>query len=150
MRLFNETFRAKENFISKSAVVRTIQPLEDSGFVNDCPKSGRRKSPPNKERALDVLQSFVEGPHCTISRDLLQHDIARGSVHKILKLNKWYPYKISLVHELSEDNFDSWTQFCENMKQMTDDDPFLPHNIVFSDEVTFELNGHGNKDNAKY
>ncbi|EFN80152.1 hypothetical protein EAI_03168, partial [Harpegnathos saltator] len=66
------------------------------------------------------------------------------------KLNKLHPYKIRLVQELSEDDFDRRVEFCEVMMQMIIDDPLFLNNFSFSDEAIFELNGQVNRHNSKY
>lgn len=65
-RLFNKSFCNENNGISKSTIVRTIQCFEDTGSLKS-PRSGRRKTASNDDKALDVLQSFVEDPHTSIN-----------------------------------------------------------------------------------
>ncbi|KYN30037.1 hypothetical protein ALC57_00480, partial [Trachymyrmex cornetzi] len=79
-----------------------------------------------------------------------EHEIGHASVSKILKLNKWHPYKLHLCQELSEDDFDRRIEFCDLMMEMIFDDPLLLNNIVFSDEITFELTGNVNRHNCRY
>jgi len=57
------------------------------------------------------LLSFVEDPHNSIS-DVAQQHIGLASTRKTLKKNKFYPYKIHLVQELSNDDFDRHIEFC--------------------------------------
>lgn len=149
-RLFNENFRNENNRISKSTVIRTIQRFEDLGSVKNRPRSGRRKTATNNDKALNVLQSVVENPHISIDRVAQEHEISHGSVSKILKLNKWHPYKLHLCQELSEDDFDRRIEFCDLMMEMIAEDPLLLNNIVFSDEATFELTGNVNRHNCRY
>jgi len=42
----------------------------------------------NENKALDVLQSFVEDPYTSIIRVAQQHEIGATSVRKILKKKK--------------------------------------------------------------
>ena len=56
--LFNENFWGRNNRISKTTVVRTIQRFDDTRSVKDRPRSGRRKTATNNNKALEVLQSF--------------------------------------------------------------------------------------------
>jgi len=42
----------------------------------------------NENKALDVLQSFVEDSYTSKNRVAQQHEIEAASVHKILKINK--------------------------------------------------------------
>ncbi|KMQ85171.1 transposable element tc3 transposase [Lasius niger] len=142
MRLFNDTFRNENNGISKSTVVRTVQRFQVTGSVKNRRKPGRPATASNDDKALDVLQSFIEDPHIFINRAAQQREIGVASIHKILKSNKWHPYKLHLVQELSEDDFDRRVEFCDLMMEMIVDDPQLFNNIVFSDEATFELTGN--------
>lgn len=47
------------------------------------------------------------------------------SVHKILQINKFHPYKIRLVQELSNDDFDRRIEFCELMERINEDPNYL-------------------------
>lgn len=118
--------------------------------MKDRPKSGKPKTAMNKENSLEVLQSFVEDPSISLRRVSSAQDISLGSTSKIMKLNQWHPYKIVLVQELSDDDFNRRVEFCEIMMTMIDEDPPLLFNIVFSDEATFELHGNVNKQNMRY
>jgi len=45
------------------------------------------------------------------------------SVHRILKKNKFIPFKVTLVHELNEDDFDRQVEFCEDIMARIDNNP---------------------------
>jgi hypothetical protein len=62
-----------------------------------------------------------------------------------MKREKFHPFKIQLLHELAEDDFNRRTEFCEIMlNKVNQDDNFINH-VLFSDEYTFCLNGHVNR-----
>jgi len=65
-----------------------------------------------EEKQLDVAQSFVGNPYLS-TRKANQHDISRMAVQRILKKIKFYSYKINLVQESNEDDFDRRMEFCE-------------------------------------
>lgn len=148
--IFNATFRNGLNQISKSTVERTIRRFEETGSVKDRPRPGRPKDATNDEKTLDVLLTFTEDPHSSIRKASQQHDISTFSVHKILKKNKFHPFKVKLVHELNEDDFDRRIEFCEDMMFRIDENPNFASNVVFSDEATFQLNGNLNRHNCRY
>jgi len=81
---------------------------------------------------LNVLQSFVEDPHTSMNRVAQQYEIGAAFVHKISKKNKWHPYKLHLVQELSEDDFDRCVQFCDFINEMINDgnDSLFFDNII--------------------
>jgi len=72
------------------------------------------------------------------------------SVHKILKQNKFDSFKVRLVHELNEDDFDRRVEFCEIMMARIDTDPDFLFKIIFSKEMTFQLNNTLNRHNSRY
>jgi len=71
-------------------------------------------------------------------------------VCKILKQNKFHPYKIHLLQELNEDDFDRCLEFCELMMEKIDAEPDFVYNIVFSDEAMFQFNGNVNRHNCRF
>jgi len=73
----------------------------------------------------------VENPHISTRRTAQEHQIDQKSVCKILKQNKFHPYKIHLVQELNEDDFNRRLKFCELMMEKIDAEPDFVYNIVF-------------------
>lgn len=53
------------------------------------------------------------------------------SVARILKENKYKPYKIHLLHELNEDDADRRLQFCETMMEMSNNGFVNRHNCRY-------------------
>uniref|UniRef100_A0A1B6HYH3 DUF4817 domain-containing protein n=1 Tax=Homalodisca liturata TaxID=320908 RepID=A0A1B6HYH3_9HEMI len=147
--LFNDTF-PERNPISVSTISKTIERFEMTGSVRNRPKSGRIQSATDEEHALDVLQTFIEDPHTSLRKAAQQHDMHPMSVSKILKINKYKPFKVHLVQQLSEDDYDRRVEFCELVMRKCDDNRDFLTNILFSDEATFFLNGNVNRHNCRY
>lgn len=118
--LFNVNFLNEETTISKFTVIRTVQHFEDTGSIKNRPKSGRPASATSEQKALDVLQSFIEDPHNILRKASVQNDIDHKSVHKILKQNHFHPYEVRLVQVLNDDDFDRRVEFCEIMMERID------------------------------
>lgn len=148
--IFNETFRDENTAISRSTVERTVRRFNETGSVKNRQIPGRPISAIGEEKQLDVAQLFVENVHLSIRKVNQQHDISRMFVQRILKKIKFYPYKIHLVQELSEDDFDRRMEFYDVMMRKTDDDSNFVFNVIFSDEATFELNGLVNRHNCRF
>ncbi|EFN79651.1 hypothetical protein EAI_12675, partial [Harpegnathos saltator] len=74
-------------------------------------------------------------PYDSTRKVVQQNDLDQKSVLKILKLNQFQPYKVHLVQELSDDDFDRRIEFCELIMERID--PNYLSNIVFSDEATY-------------
>lgn len=76
--------------------------------------------------------------------------VSSTNVFRILHKNKFHPYKIRLVHELNEDDFDKRQEFCEIMSDRLIQNQNLLYNICFSDESTFSLNGKVHRHNCRF
>ncbi|KAJ8935757.1 hypothetical protein NQ318_000230 [Aromia moschata] len=146
-RLFHEMHPDREP-VSQSTVSRIERKYRELGHVRDAPRQGRPKINENVQQ--DVILSALENPHCTVrqvSRDL---NIGKSSVSNIFKKVKYHPYRVRLIHELAEDDFDRRTEFCEYMMDHNNQNNGFIANILFSDEATFFVNGHVNRQNTRY
>lgn len=112
-------------------VERTVKRFEETGSVKNRPKTGKPASAINEEKALDVLQSFIENSQTSVRRTAQKHEITPMSLYKILKRNKFHPYKTRLIHELNKDNFDRRVYFCETIMAKIDAEPdFLSNSLL--------------------
>ena len=79
------------------------------------------------------------------------HNVSRKTIQTtIMKKEKFHPYKIHLVQELNEDDFDRRVEFTEIIMNRIQQDGNFINRILFSDESTFCLNGHVNRHNCRY
>src|SRR5215467_5317971 len=147
--LFNDTYPNRDP-ISKVTVYRTVSRFERTGSVADERRSGRPKTATNDDAALEVLQSVIENHHKPPSKIAQECNISQRTVVRILKKHNYHPYKMRLVQELSEDDFDRRIEFCEEMMRRYDENHQFFNWICFSDEATFELNGSVNRQNLRY
>ncbi|KAJ8942130.1 hypothetical protein NQ318_000725, partial [Aromia moschata] len=98
---------------------------------------------------LDILLSVRENP-IQSSKDLAtSFDVSQQSVKKLFKREKLRPYKLKLVHELNEDDFDRRADFCEDVMERCNNNNNFARNILFSDKPTLNLNGV-NRHNSRY
>lgn len=134
--------------ISISAVSKIHKKFQEEGHVRDRPRSGRPKIA--EDTQLDVLLSVEETPNSSTRQLAREFNVSKSTIGNIFRKTKYHPYKICLVHELSEDDFDRRVQFCEQLMLMCDNDPFFIRNILFSDEATFTLHGTVNRQNCRY
>lgn len=145
-RIFNDKY--PDRHISQSTVSRVEQKFRQLGTVKDLPKYGRSKL--NDEKKLDVLLHVEENPHKPTREVAGDCDVSKSSVLRVLKKEKYHPYKIQMVQELNDDDPDRRLQFCEIVTNRCQQDPMFPKNILFSDEATFTLHGTVNKQNCRY
>jgi len=147
--LFNVIYPDRDP-IANTIVKRTVDRFQRTGLIKEAPRSGRSKNANNVEKALDVLLTITDNPHTSVSRAAQANDISATSVRRILKKHHYHPYKIHLVQELSEDDYDRKIEFCDTMMTRLADNHQFFNWICFSDEATFELNGSVNRQNMRY
>lgn len=145
--LFNDKYPDREP-IAQSTVSKIEKKFRETGHVRDLPKGSRK--PVAENTKLDVLLAFQEDPHTSSRQVALDNNIHHATVLATLKKEKWHPYKVVLVQELLEDDFDRRIQFCDIMMEKNNTDPMFLRKVLFSDEATFLLNGHVNRQTCRY
>lgn len=167
--LFNNLY--PDTPITQSTVSKILKKFYATGTVANLPKSGRPRTATNEDHKENVLLSVEEQPKNSLRNVGRDVGISHTSVQRILKNEKFHPYKVimlycsfndaylrifvffqqlQLIHELGDDDFDRRVEFCQEMIGRCDDKPDFPFNILFSDEATFMLNGTVNRHNCRY
>lgn len=145
-RQFNEIH--PERTVSRTAVTDLVEKFQRTGSVMDDSRVGR---PPVEEVIEEgVLAQISVNPQQSARAVARSHNLTRWSVQKTLKKHKFHPYKIKLVQELIEDDFDRRLQFCEIMTDRIISGQLLTFNILFTDEASFSLHGEVNRHNSRY
>lgn len=147
--LFNGA-HPERNPISHSAVAKTYKRYQNFGTVKNNLKAGRPKSATSDDMALDILISVNDEPKTSSTQLALNNNISQTSVMRIMKREKIRPYKVTLIHELSEDDPDRRMQFCDLFMGLCNDNENFINNVLFSDEATFCLAGFVNRHNCRY
>jgi len=109
--LFNET-HPDLTPISQSTVTRIENKFRDLGHVRDKPKTGRPLAL-DENRQLDAVLMVQENPHSTFVEVGSQVSASKSTVSRLFRKHKFHPYKVHLIQELSDDDFDRRVQFCE-------------------------------------
>ncbi|CAB0041765.1 unnamed protein product, partial [Trichogramma brassicae] len=105
------TFRCDGGVVSRATVGKTITRFEQTGSVKDRVRPGRPATSTTEDRSLDVILSFMENPHQSSRSATLELETSDRLGRRILKINKFHPYKIKLVQELNEDDPDRRVEF---------------------------------------
>lgn len=134
--------------ITRSTISKILLKYEEYGNVKNLSKTGRPKV--DDETKLNVLLTVQDNPNCATRQAALNFNCSHETVRKIWHKHKYHPYKVHLVHELSEDDFDRRLEFSENLQILCERDEMFARNILFSDEATFSLNGTVNRQNCRY
>lgn len=89
--------------------------LREVGHLRDHPRSVRPSITQNKK--LYFLLSIEENPFKPAQAIALDIEIGKSSVRRILKKDKYHPYKKISIQELNEDDPDRRLKFCEFQNQ---------------------------------
>lgn len=146
---FNE--RHPDKFVARKYVLELVQKFRQTGSVANKKRDPNREFPLRNEAVAVALLGQVHADPTLSTRKLSSvTNISRTTIRRILKHHKFHPYKIHLVHQLNEDDFDRRQEFCEIMTTRIDADENFLFNICFSDEATFFLNSTVNRHNCRY
>nr|XP_022918112.1 uncharacterized protein LOC111427283 [Onthophagus taurus] len=144
--VFNE--RHPDKNVSHTYVLNLMKKFTQTGSVANIKHNESRVL--NETAQLEVLGHFGINPNTSLRQVSRATGISLGSVHKVVKLHKFHPYKLKIHQELTEDDFDRRIQFCEEVTTIINNNNVFVKNICFSDECTFSLNGFVNKHNCRY
>lgn len=148
-RIFNE--RHPDKNVYHSFIIQLVHKFEVTGSVANKKHNRTRTVTGENDQVAVIGQLMAEREQCGSVRKLSQETgYSRASVHRILKLAKFHPYKMTLVHELNEDDGDRRMEFCQIISQEIIANPVFLYNVCFSDECTFFLNGNVNKHNCRF
>ena len=90
--------------ISQATVSKIEHKFEQFGHVRDVPRCGRPEVDENQQ--LEVLLAVQDNQH-VVSRQIARDvDIGKITVLKIFHKNKYHPYKMQVLQELLEGDFD--------------------------------------------
>lgn len=146
-------FREKFGKNAKLPVHNTIKAihtkLSKSGEPDDRPRMGRPISSRSDENISVVSAHITAHPETSQRRTSISLGMSKTTIQRILRQDlQLRPYKIRVLHELSEEDFADRLTFCEDMLQRLYDDGTLLERIVFSDEAHFHLSGQVTRHNA--
>ncbi|KAJ8948035.1 hypothetical protein NQ318_003368 [Aromia moschata] len=98
--------------ISQSTVSKIENKFREFGNVTDIHKSGRKRIL-DDEQKLDILLDIQDNPHKPTRQVAADNDVSKTSILRLLKNQKYRPYKIHLVQELNDDDPDRQLKLCE-------------------------------------
>ena len=129
---------------SRSTVYALIRKFQMTGNVADLDRSGR---PTLQDIRSPVVEELVDESHGRISTSKISRisNISQSSVHRILTNQlKLHPYRIQVVHSLSDRDKENRVTFANEMLNRISEDPTLVQNILWTDEAHFCLSAEVN------
>lgn len=97
-----------------------------------------------------VVQAIQQDPQTSLRRISNQTAVSVTSAWRILKTEKFHPYKLQLVQKLLPMDHQSRVAFALAQINILNEEPDFLNNIIFSDEAHFHLNGAVNRHNFRY
>lgn len=141
--------RHENSNVHRKYVLELVAKFRETGSVAN---KKRNIENPIRNEAIEVgvLGQVYVDPTLSTRKLETVCGVSRRTVQRILKAHSFHPYKIHLVQELNEDDFDWRLQFCEDMSERIINDEHFLFNTCFSDECSFFLNGVVNRHNCRY
>jgi len=101
-------------------------------------------------RVLTILATIYIDPHISSRQIKRQTGIPKSTVLRILKMQRYHAYHITLTQALTPDDFRARLQFCRWALQTIQQVPDFFRFVLFSDESTFKNTGELNRHNCHY
>lgn len=148
--IFNH--RHPQRHIHQSVVRKIFNKFKTSGNVFNKYTNKRQKRVANDDTVLEVMLSAIENPKYSLRKraSLLRNPVGKDTVAKILKENRFRPYKPQFIHTLLPRDYERRYEFCYDIQGMLEDDRFMTRRIMFSDEATFSSNGTVTSQNCRW
>ena len=133
--------------ISHMTVGRLILKFCETGSVLDKPRSG----PPrvSDKTRIRIIEKIENSPKKSLRRSSSELGVPKTTVRRIIKAENFYPYKLQQLNKLCEDDPDRRFQMVTWFQDQLIQNPnFVNHDVLFSDEANFFVNGEVNKQNS--
>lgn len=113
------------------------------------PKRNRSKPVRNDININEVVAAVNENPQTSISAISARTNISSTSVRRILKDKSYHAYKMILIQQLRQGDYERRLNFIARMSVLNERYNFL-YKILWSDEATFNESGSVNRHNMHY
>lgn len=149
--LVQRKFRASYNrpAPTRRTILKWAERFREDGSVankaHDYPNTTR-----TEELSNFVLGVFEGQPGMSTRRAARLFDVGRSTVHRVLRSNSQFPYKVQVLHELEPEDYTRRVQFCTEELQRLEANPAHAEFILFTDEANFHLDGTVNRHNCRY
>lgn len=148
--IFNN--RHPEQNLHYGTVRKLLNKFKTFGDVTNKFNNKRQQRVVNDDMEFEVMLSAIEHPKKSLRTRAasLPNPINKDTVSKILKKNKFHPYKPRFIHTLRPGDSDRRFEFCCDIQGMLEDNPFMGRHILFTDEATFTSNGTVSSQNCRW
>ena len=131
-------------------VTKIKDKFERTKTLLDCKPTGRPKSATNDENSASVLAFVESNPHTNIREVAAASGCSDFSVHKILKDNRYTPYKQKILHEMKPQHAEARENFSYRMLDWIYEEDENIKLLAMSDEATVFLRDEHNRQNFRW
>ena len=150
--IFN--LRHPDKNIHNKTVRKIFTKFKTYGDVHNKVRKKRQNMVENNDNALQVMLSAIEHPKLSLRKRAsslpIDIKIKKDTVSKILKNQKYHPYKPQKIHTMRPGDNDRRFEFCCDIQGKLEENPFFSRCIIFSDEATFSSNGTVSSQNCRW
>lgn len=146
--IFNQRHPGKN--VHYTTVARLLKKFKQTGSVENVFKVPHEKAVLNEENSFEVLLTVAENPQVSIAKIHQDTNISPTSIGRILKSNKFHPYKPKFIQVLKERDYDARFDFCAWYQGMIEENQNFTRNVLFTDECTFTSNGIVSSQNCRW
>lgn len=137
--------------ISHTTVSRLLRKFRETGTVaNNFKKTHKKWKTGKEENELNVCLEVVEHGQTSLSKVAKNTNVSIMSVSRILKRNRFRPYKPKFISTLKERDFVPRFAFSAWYQGEVEENPFFPSRILWTDEATFSSNGVVSSQNCRW
>ena len=112
--------------IIHDTVAKLIRKFQKTGSVADQQKNGRRRTATDEGTTDRIPAALTRSPRKSTRRLAAESGVSRSSIRRILKANKWHPYKLHMAQHLGEDDPDRRMEICEwALNKLNNDTNFI-------------------------
>ena len=139
----------EEQLPDRHCLVALMKKLEQTGSMQDQPCSGRPLVINNK--ALQNVTNKLDRSLHKLLRHLSQEvGMLLMLTYGAVKKQKFFPYKVSVIHELKAQDTEKCIIFCRWLQQFIDiNGKNILNDTFFTDEAWFHLSGYTNTQNLR-
>lgn len=149
-RIYKARYPERERFPKEESFKNLLERFIETGSVSYPQKQKRVKSIVNEENEFVILTALIENPHVSTRQLENNFNISKTSIRRIIKKNKFHPYRIQRHQELQESDYQYRLNFCNWVEEQLNENQNILDNIMFTDECTFHRNGFVNRHNFHY
>ena len=126
-------------------VANVVKHFKDSGNVDELQRSGRPATALTEDKLQMVKDTVETDSKISTRRGAIATGISQTSYRRALDKLDFKVYRPTFVVQLTDDDFDRRLEFCDIMLQKFTENAALVHDILWSDEAKFLLNGTVNR-----